>query len=149
MIRLKTNLNSQIEKIVEMAKEKGIDESFFFTATFNDYKRQRVIIARLSKELDDRLITESGKPNPCLPAYNKAIESAAKLALSLIEIVYGQTGERVENVIEDKKTCPEFEKLSAKDISKWCKKFDVNPDDYAKPFLYRTLRKRWNFEYGE
>lgn len=146
---MKKNLNEQIQKILEVAEQKGLSDNFFFTATFNDYKRQRVIIAKLAKELDESVVLENGRPNPCLQQYNKAIESAARLATSLIEIVYGATGVHVENVVEEKKECPDFEHMAAKDIKKWCKHYELDPDDYSRQFLFKALKKRWNFEYGD
>ena len=34
-------------------------------------------------------------------------------------------------------------------IKAWCKHYDINPEDYSKNFLFRALKKRWEFEYGD
>lgn len=143
---MKKNLNEQIDEILKVAEQKGLSDNFFFTATFNDYKRQRMIIAKLAVEIDKAVVDSSGKPNPCIQQYNKAAESAGKLALSLIQMVYGMSGASVPNVMEDKKQCPDFENMSTKDIVKWCKKYDIDPNDYSKRFLAKALVKRWRFD---
>ena len=34
-------------------------------------------------------------------------------------------------------------------LKAWCKKFDIDPDDYSKRFLFKALEKRWKFEYED
>lgn len=145
----KVDLNKKIEEVLELAKKAGIDENFFFIATFNDYKRQRVILARIGAEIDRQGAVVDGKANQLISDYNKTAQSASKVAESLLKMVLVTGVEVKKEAVEAKKICPKFEELSPNEIKKWCKKFDIDPNDYSKKFLYRALEKRWNFEYGE
>lgn len=145
----KVDLNKKIEEVMELAKEAGIADSFFFLTTFNDYKRQRIILARIGSEIDKQGAVVDGKANSLIADYNKTAQSAAKVAESLLRMVMA-TGADVKKEQEEKKrVCPRFEELSPNEIKKWCKKFDIDPSDYSKKFLFRALEKRWNFEYGD
>lgn len=145
----KVDLNKKIEEVLELAKKAGIDENFFFITTFNDYKRQRVILARIGAEIDRQGAVVDGRANQLISDYNKTAQSASKVAESLMKMVIATGVEAKKEVVEAKKVCPKFEELSPNEIKKWCKKFDIDPNDYSKKFLYRALEKRWNFEYGE
>lgn len=145
----KVDLNKKIEEVLELAKKAGIDENFFFITTFNDYKRQRVILARIGAEIDRQGAVVGGRANQLISDYNKTAQSASKVAESLLKMVLATGVEAKKEVVEAKKVCPKFEELSPNEIKKWCKKFDIDPNDYSKKFLYRALEKRWNFEYGE
>lgn len=145
----KVDLNKKIEEVMELAKESGISENFFFITTFNDYKRQRIILARIGSEIDKQGAVIDGKANSLIADYNKTAQSAAKVAESLLKMVMASGVETKKEHEEKKNVCPRFEELSPNDIKKWCKKFDIDPSDYSKKFLYRALEKRWNFEYGE
>ena len=145
----KVDLNKKIEEIMELAKKAGIVDNFFFITTFNDYKRQRVILARIGTEIDKQGAVLEGKANPLISDYNKTAQSAAKVAESLLKMVMSTGVEVVKEKEEKKKVCPNFAELSPNEIKKWCKKFDIDPDDYSKKFLFRALEKRWNFEYGD
>ena len=145
----KVDLNKKIEEVMELAKEAGISDSFFFITTFNDYKRQRIILARIGNEIDRQGAVVDGKANPLISEYNKTAQSAAKVAESLLRMVMA-TGVEVRKEQEEKrKVCTKFEELNPNEIKKWCKKFDIDPSDYSKKFLFRALEKRWNFEYGD
>lgn len=145
----KVDLNKKIEEVMELAKEAGIADSFFFITTFNDYKRQRIILARIGSEIDKQGAVVEGKANPLIADYNKTAQSAAKVAESLLRMVMATGVEVKKEQEEKKKVCPKFEELSPNELKKWCKKFDIDPSDYAKRFLYRALEKRWKFEYGD
>lgn len=145
----KVDLNKKIEEVMELAKKAGIDENFFFITTFNDYKRQRVFLARIGAEIDRQGAVVDGKANQLISDYNKTAQSASKVAESLLKMVLVTGVEQKKEVVEVKKVCPRFEELSPNEIKKWCKKFDIDPNDYSKKFLYRALEKRWNFEYGD
>ena len=145
----KVDLNKKIEEVMELAKEAGIADSFFFITTFNDYKRQRIILARIGSEIDKQGAVVDGRANPLIADYNKTAQSAARVAESLLKMVMS-TGAEVKKEQEEKKhVCPRFEELSPNEIKKWCKRFDIDPSDYSKKFLYRALEKRWNFEFGD
>ena len=45
--------------------------------------------------------------------------------------------------------CPDFSTLSPKQIMKWCKEFDIDPNDYSKQYLVKALTKRWKFKYED
>lgn len=143
---MKKNVNEQIDEVLKVAKQQGLEENFFFNATFNDYKRQRIIIAKLASEIDAAIVDKSGKPNSCIQQYNKSVDAASKLALVLIQMVYGISGAAVQNVMGEEKECPDFENMPTKDIVKWCKKYDIDPNDYSKRFLVKALAKRWRFD---
>lgn len=145
----KVDLNKKIEEVLKLAKAAGIDDNFFFITTFNDYKRQRVILARIGVEIDRQGAVVDGHANSLISDYNKTAQSAAKVAESLLRMVAATGTEIVTEKEEKKKVCPVFEELPPNEIKKWCKRYDIDPNDYSKKFLYRALEKRWKFEFGE
>lgn len=139
----------QIEEVMALAKKNGVAENFFFVATFNDYKRMRVVLARLGKDIDANGTKINGKINPCIAEYNKTAQAAAKIADTLMRMVAGASSGDDTAATEQKKTCPDFEHMDPKSLRKWCKHYDIDPSDYAQAYLIKSLRKRWEFEYGE
>ena len=96
----RVDLNKKIEEVMELAKEAGIADSFFFITTFNDYKRQRIILARIGSEIDKQGAVIDGKANSLIADYNKTAQSAAKVAESLLRMVMA-TGAEVKKEQEE------------------------------------------------
>lgn len=141
-----------LQEVLDEAERIGMRENYLFVATFADYQQQRKIMSALKKEIDKGAVI-NGKVNPAIAEYNATAKAAAVVAKNIKEMIYGNaklSSEAVEvSVKDDEKVCPDFASMNSKQIVKWCKKFDIDPDDYAKQFLFKALRKRWEFEYGK
>ena len=140
--------------IVEKAKQNGLDNNLFFVATFSDYQKKRQHIKLLAEKIDMQGISVNGQPNPLLKAYDNATQSTAVLAEKLMNMLgekpvkkQKQEAEQIDESKENK--MPDFEMLPPAKLKAWCKKFDIDPDDYSKRFLFKALEKRWKFEYED
>jgi hypothetical protein len=139
----KFDLKEQIEKVMEIAQRNGVANNLFFVTTLSDWKRLRLILAKMGAELDKQGSLVNGKANPLISEYSKAAQSAAKLAFELMKMVTGKDSPTEELKT---KTCPDFEHMDSKNLAKWCKKFDLDPNDYSKQFLFRALKKKWDWQ---
>lgn len=146
------DIKALTEKIIDKAKQSGLDDNLFFVMTYSDYNKKRQHIKQLSKLIDEQGITVNGKANPLLQDFDRATQSAAILAEKLMNMLgekplkkQKQEAEKVEEAKENK--MPDFEMCSPAQLKFWCKKFDIDPDDYSKKFLFKALEKRWKFEY--
>ena len=141
-----------LQEVLDEAERIGMRENYLFVATFADYQQQRKIMSALKKEIDKGVVI-NGRVNPAIAEYNATAKAAAVVAKNIKEMIYGSaklSSEVVEqNSKDDEKVCPDFASMNSKQIMKWCKKFDIDPDDYAKQFLFKALKKRWEFEYGK
>lgn len=145
----KINLTEMLKEVLDEADRQGLRDNYLFVATFADYQQLRKIMAALKKEIDKGVVV-NGKINPAIAEYNATAKSSANVAKNLKEMIYGAsavTTKQNTKVDVEQKVCPDFASLSTKEILKWCKKFDIDPDDYAKKFLFKALEKRWKFEY--
>lgn len=146
------DIKALTEKIIDKAKQSGLDDNLFFVMTYSDYNKKRQHIKQLSKLIDEQGITVNGKANPLLQDFDRVTQSAAILAEKLMNMLgekplkkQKQEAEKIEEVKENK--MPDFEMCSPAQLKFWCKKFDIDPDDYSKKFLFKALEKRWKFEY--
>jgi len=141
--------------IVEKAKQKGIDDNLFFVMTYSDYNKKRKHIKELSALIDEQGVTINGKVNPLLQEFDKAIQSAAVLAEKLMNMLGEKQSSKKQKQDEDtdadlkENKMPDFEMLPPDKLKWWCKHYDIDPNDYSKQYLFKALRKRWNFEYGD
>lgn len=140
-------------KIVAKAKEQGLHENLFFVATFSDYQKIRKHMAIIAKKADEQGVVNSEQVSPLVGEYNKCAQSAANLAEKLLKMLGEspkQTKDKKEDIgSTDAKQCPDFEMLPPAKIKAWCKRYDIDPNDYSKKFLFKALEKRWRFEFGE
>ena len=148
------NYQDMATKIIQKAKEKGYDENLFFVATFSDYQRVRKNIQKIGNEIETQGVIIKGVVNPLVSDYNKSIQSAAVLAEKLLKMlgenpkdVRKGTGESSD--VKGSAVCPDFEMLPPAKLNAWCRHYDIDPNDYSKRFLFKTLEKRWNFEYED
>ena len=98
-------------------------------------------------------ITINGQPNPLLQAYDNAPQSAAVLAAKLLNMLgekplKKQKADADAEEVEGKKM-PDFEMCSPSQLRRWCKEFDIDPNDYSKQYLVKALIKRWKFKYED
>ena len=140
-----------LKEVLDRAKEIGMDDNYLFVATFADYQQQRKIMSALKKEIDKGVVI-NGKVNPEIAEYNATAKASAVVAKSIKEMIYGSAN--IESAKIAKKEvntneCPDFSSLSPKQIMKWCKEFDIDPDDYSKQYLVKALTKRWKFKYED
>lgn len=144
---------SQIQKILQRAKELGIKDNLFFVATLSDYKQIRDNMKKIGRELEKQGVMKNERANPLLSEFNSCAMTSANIAEKLMKMLGMQVEKKKSEraAIDDKeqKKCPDFEMLSPEKIKAWCKHYDIDPNDYSKTFLFRALRKRWEFEYGE
>ena len=102
------NLKAQAEQIKELAKEKGLENNFFFITTFERYLVQIDILDNLKAEIEDEGTTVTKEyvknrknlyTNPAITAYNRTTDSANKTVTTLLKIINGSsTGKRKEEV---------------------------------------------------
>ena len=57
------NINDLAKKIVEKAKQNGLDDNLFFVMTYSDYNKKRKHIKELSMLIDSQGVTINGKAN--------------------------------------------------------------------------------------
>lgn len=140
-----------LKEVLDRAKEIGMDDNYLFVATFADYQQQRKIMSALKKEIDKGVVI-NGKVNPAIAEYNATAKASAIVAKSIKEMIYGSANIESAKIVEKEVNingCPDFSTLSPKQIMKWCKEFDIDPNDYSKQYLFRALAKRWKFKYGD
>ena len=143
-----------LKEVLDKAKEIGMDDNYLFVATFADYQQQRKIMSALKKEIDKGVVI-NGKVNPAIAEYNATAKSASVVAKSIKEMIYGNAKiSSLESTVkrtndENKEQCPDFSSMSAKQLAKWCKEFDIDASDYSKQFLFKALEKRWKFKYED
>lgn len=86
----------QAEKILEIAKESGVQSNFFFRTTFERYITQLKALKKLKKTIDKEgtLVTKEyvkGRGNlyvnPALSEYNRTSDSANKTVSTLMKII--------------------------------------------------------------
>lgn len=144
---------SQIQKILQRAEELGIKDNLFFVATLSDYKQIRDNMKKIGKELEKQGVMKNDRANPLLSEFNSCAMTSANIAEKLMKMLGMQQEKKKldKTAIDDKeqKKCPDFEMLPPDKLKAWCKHYDIDPNDYSKAFLFRALKKRWEFEYGE
>ena len=148
---MKFDPQKMLKEVLDRAKEIGMDDNYLFVATFADYQQQRKIMSALKKEIDKGTVI-NGKINPAIAEYNATAKASAVVAKSIKEMIYGSAN--IESAKVAKKEvnidgCPDFSTLSPKQIMKWCKEFDIDPNDYSKQYLVKALTKRWKFKYED
>ena len=139
--------------IVDKAKQNGLSDNLFFVATFSDCQKKRQHIKALAEKIDVQGVTINGQPNPLLKAYDSATQSAAVLAEKLLNMLgekplKKQKADTDAEEVEGRKM-PDFEMCSPSQLRKWCKEFDIDPNDYSKQYLVKALIKRWKFKYED
>ena len=145
------NPQKMLKEVLDRAKEIGMDDNYLFVATFADYQQQRKIMSALKKEIDKGVVI-NGKVNPAIAEYNATAKSASVVAKSIKEMIYGSANIESAKIVKKEvntNECPDFSTLSPKQIMKWCKEFDIDPNDYSKQYLVKALTKRWKFKYED
>ena len=140
-----------LKEVLDRAKKIGMDGNYLFVATFADYQQQRKIMSALKKEIDKGVVI-NGKVNPAIAEYNATAKASAVVAKSIKEMIYGSANIESAKIVEKEVNingCPDFSTLSPKQIMKWCKEFDIDPNDYSKQYLVKALTKRWKFKYED
>ena len=143
------DLNKQIKMILKKAEESGVAENFFFLAAFNDYKKIRGMLIKMEEKINEGVMLED-KVNPCITEYAKLAQHCVVLGDKIMKLI-SDNGSDKKKTTQNKseKTIPDFKNLTTSELNKWCRKFDIDPNDYAKSYLFKALEKRWKFEYGE
>lgn len=140
-----------LQEVLNEAERIGMRENYLFVATFADYQQQRKIMSALKKEIDKGVVI-NGKINPAIAEYNATAKASAIVAKSIKEMIYGSANIESAKIVEKEvniNECPDFSTLSLKQIMKWCKEFDIDPNDYSKQYLVKALTKRWKFKYED
>ena len=150
------DINSLAKAITDKAKQCGLDDNLFFVMTYSDYNKKRKHIKELSVLIDSQGVVINGKANPLLQDFDKATQSAAALAEKLMAMlgekpIKSRKQEVEEELQEDSKSkkMPDFELCSPQQLKRWCKEFDIDPNDYSKQYLVKALTKRWKFKYED
>ena len=97
-IKKELTLQEQADEILKQAKERGLEQNFFFVTTFDRYLQQLAILEELQAVIkdNDSLITQTyvkGRDNkvlnPAIRAYNSTADSANKTVGVLLKIING------------------------------------------------------------
>ena len=83
------------DELIRLAKEGGIEQSYFFTTTFERYKMQLAILNRLQNEIDESELTATKEYknrtetviNPLITEYNKTSIAANQTESVLLRII--------------------------------------------------------------
>ena len=90
------NLQEQVDKILEQAKNRGVSNNFFFVTTFKRYQVQMKILTDLEKAIEEHGATVTKEyvkgrqnlvANPAITEYNKTATAANGTVSTLINIV--------------------------------------------------------------
>ena len=91
-------LKAKADIIKRIAEEKGLEDDFFFTTTFERYLVQINILDNLKAEIEDEGTTVSKEyvkgrknlyTNPAINAFNRTTDSANKTVTTLLKILNG------------------------------------------------------------
>lgn len=86
-------LNETAEKLIQMAREGGCEQNYFFQTTFERYQEQLDLMARLQEVLHnaDDLMMENARggysTHPAISEYNKTSTAANQTAAMLIKVI--------------------------------------------------------------
>lgn len=83
------------DELIRLAKEGGVEQSYFFTTTFERYKMQLVILNRLQDEIEHSDLTTEKEYknrtetaiNPLITEYNKTSIAANQTESILLRII--------------------------------------------------------------
>ena len=137
---MKYNYKAALESVTEQATEVGLFENAFFLSTFQSYLQNVKYLQKIAKQIDacEAEISE----------YRKQSQVCMKNALCLFQMLGDEKNElALKNKLYEKKM-PNFQAMSPKQLRQWCKKYDIDYDDFAKDYLLKALEKRWTKENG-
>jgi tRNA(Phe) wybutosine-synthesizing methylase Tyw3 len=104
------NLTEQAQKILEIAKEYGVNSNFLFINTFKTYLVQIKILQDLEKAIkkDGTITTKEyvkGRENiythPAIREYNNTVNSANRTVTTLMKIIRGSKEENADDENDD------------------------------------------------
>ncbi|MBQ6318207.1 MAG: hypothetical protein IJI23_00255 [Lachnospiraceae bacterium] len=106
------SLQKTANDLIQLAKEGGVEQNFFFTTTFERYITQLSILDRLGKkinEAEDLVINkeyikgkEAPVTHPAISEYNKTSTAANQTAQTLLKIILTfSDGSMTNNTNED------------------------------------------------
>lgn len=90
------NLNEKAKELLEMARQAGVEQNFFFISTFKRYQVQLNILAKLEEEIKSAgvLVTKEyvkGRQNvythPAVTDYNRTATSANQTVQTILKII--------------------------------------------------------------
>ena len=137
---MKYNYKAALESVTEQATEVGLFENAFFLSTFQSYLQNVKCLQKIAKQID------AGEAE--ISEYRKQSQVCMKNALCLFQMLGDEKNElALKNKLSEKKM-PNFQAMSPKQLRQWCKKYDIDYDDFAKDYLLKALEKRWTKENG-
>lgn len=137
---MKYNYKAALESVTEQATEVGLFENAFFLSTFQSYLQNVKYLQKIAKQID------AGEAE--ISEYRKQSQVCMKNALCLFQMLGDEKNElALKNKLYEKKM-PNFRAMSPKQLRQWCKKYDIDYDDFAKDYLLKALEKRWTKENG-
>lgn len=137
---MKYNYKAALESVTEQATEVGLFENAFFLSTFQSYLQNVKYLQKIAKQID------AGEAE--ISEYRKQSQVCMKNALCLFQMLGDEKNElALKNKLSEKKM-PNFQVMSPKQLRQWCKKYDIDYDDFAKDYLLKALEKRWTKENG-
>ena len=119
------NIKTCLSRMKEDIARTKLDENLFFVQTYRSF---------LSNIKDFEQCRKLSVAN-------------SKIALTLFKMLDDEKM-IVELRSEQSKKMPDFAHMPPRKLREWCKKYDIDIDDFAKDYLYRALEKRWKRENG-
>lgn len=97
-----TELKSKVDRILEEAKERGLQNDFFFSTTLDRYLTQLKILERLKAAIHQKGLTVTKQytkgsknvyANPLIGEYNKTASAANGTVTTLLNVLRSLDGE--------------------------------------------------------
>lgn len=105
------SLQKTANDLIQLAREGGVEQNFFFTTTFDRYMMQLSILDRLGQKIDEAedLIVkkeyikgkEAPVTHPAISEYNKTSTAANQTAQTLLKIILTFAAGSMENTDEE------------------------------------------------
>lgn len=137
---MKYNYKEALENVREQALEVGLFENAFFLSTFQSYIQNVKYLQQIVQQV------KTGEKE--ISEYRRQSQMCMKNALCLFQMLGDEKNElELKGKLSEKKV-PNFKLMSPKQLRQWCKKYDIDYDDFAKDYLLKALEKRWIKENG-
>lgn len=128
------NIKTCLSRMKEDIARTKLDENLFFVQTYRSF-------------LSNIKLLETAYKNEDFEQCRKLSVANSKIALTLFKMLDDEKM-IVELRSEQSKKMPDFAHMPPRKLREWCKKYDIDIDDFAKDYLYRALEKRWKRENG-
>lgn len=137
---MKFNYKAALENATEQAEELGLFDNAFFLSTYQSYLQNVKFLQLVAKRVT------AGKAD--VQEYRSQSEVTMKNALCLFQMLSDEENEAAIRKKLNNRKMPNFQAMPPKQLRQWCKKYDMDYDDFAKDYLFKALEKKWRKENG-